>query len=41
MGYAAEPSPPCWPRVFLVSAQINKLMIIAKGKEPQTSKRVS
>jgi len=30
VGYTAEPSPLCGPRVFLVYAHINKLMIIAK-----------
>ena len=34
--YAAESSLPCWPRVPLASAHINKLMIIAKGEEPHT-----
>jgi len=31
-----ESSLPCWPRVPLASAHINKLMIIAKGEEPHT-----
>jgi len=34
--YAAGSSLPCWPRVPLASAHINKLMIIAKGEEPHT-----
>jgi len=33
--HAAEPSPPCCPRVFLASAHINKLMIIAKESTTQ------
>jgi len=32
----AESSLPCWPRVPLASAHINKLMIIAKGERPHT-----
>jgi len=35
-GYIAESSFPCWPRVPLASAHINKLMIITKGEEPHT-----
>ena len=31
-GYVAESPFPCWPRGFLASAHINKLMIIAKEK---------
>jgi len=34
--YAAGSSFPCWPRVPLASAHINKLMIIAKEEEPHT-----
>jgi len=30
--YATEPSPPCWPRLFLAYAHINKLIIIAKER---------
>jgi len=30
VGYAAKPPSPWWPRVFLTSSHINKLMIIAK-----------
>jgi len=37
VGYAAESPFPCWPRGFLTSAHINKLMIIAK-RENHTSK---
>jgi len=33
--YAAEPSPPCCPRVFLASAHTNKLMIIARERITQ------
>jgi len=36
VGYAAKPSPPCWSRVFLASAHINKLMIIVKEKTTHT-----
>jgi len=44
--YVVELSFPCWPRVFLASAHINKLMIIAKREKPhiqntqQTNRRV-
>jgi len=34
VGYTAEPSPPCWPRVFLASTHTNTLMIIAKREDP-------
>jgi len=39
--YAAESSFPCWPRVPLASAPINKLMIIAKVEEQHTSNQTS
>jgi len=32
-GYAAESPFPCWPQGFLASANINKLMIIAKRED--------
>jgi len=34
--YAAGSSLPCWPRVPLAFAHINKLMIIVKEEEPHT-----
>jgi len=33
--YAAKPSPPCCPRVFLASAHTNKLMIIVRESTTQ------